>query len=77
MYHAPHKLRERYAQFVGPFFNERFILRFEIEIYSDRHFHYAADQIEGHGLLRFQSMPHKKALAILGDPWARKRLALR
>jgi hypothetical protein len=26
--------------------------------------HYAADQIGGHGLLRFQSMPHRKALAV-------------
>ena len=38
MYDSPHKLRQRYAEFVGPLFNERFILRFEIEIYSDRHF---------------------------------------
>lgn len=38
MYHAPHKLRYRYAQLVSPIFNERLILRFEIEIYSDRHF---------------------------------------
>jgi hypothetical protein len=70
MYYPTHELRYRYAQSVGPLFNERFILRFEIEIYSDRHFRYAADQIGRHGLLRFQSMPHKKALAILGDPWA-------
>ena len=38
MYDAPQKLGERYAQFVGPLINERFILRFEIEIHTDRHF---------------------------------------
>jgi hypothetical protein len=37
MYHAPDKLRYRYAKLIGPLFNEGFILRFEVQIYSDRH----------------------------------------
>ena len=35
MDYAPNEFGHRYAEFVGPLFNESFKLRFEIEINSD------------------------------------------